>query len=90
MEAKLKQLDQEKEELAKYQRIDKERRSLEYTIYEKERLETQAKLEKVWPLHWRQGPLGLCRCILLCDALPAQIAGNLQLGCIGASRALQS
>ncbi|KAL3680515.1 hypothetical protein R1sor_023471 [Riccia sorocarpa] len=44
---RLKELDEEKEELSKYQQLDKQRRSLEYTIFEKELLETRQKLEEV-------------------------------------------
>ena len=47
MEGKLQQLDQEKEELANFQRIDKERRSLEYAIYDKEVSDAGTKLEQV-------------------------------------------
>lgn len=47
MEGKLKQLDAEKEELAKYQAVDKERRSLEYAIYNKDISDTRTKLEQV-------------------------------------------
>ena len=47
MEGKLKQLDAEKEELAKYQAVDKERRSLEYAIYNNQISDTRAKLDQV-------------------------------------------
>jgi structural maintenance of chromosome 3 (chondroitin sulfate proteoglycan 6) len=40
-------LDEEKEELKKYQQLDKQRRSLEYTIFEKELLDARQKLEEV-------------------------------------------
>lgn len=47
IEERLKELDEEKEELKKYQQLDKQRRSLEYTIFEKELLEARQKLEEV-------------------------------------------
>ncbi|KAL3684701.1 hypothetical protein R1sor_002723 [Riccia sorocarpa] len=47
IEERLKELDEEKEELRKYQQLDKQRRSLEYTIFEKELLETRQKLEEI-------------------------------------------
>jgi structural maintenance of chromosome 3 (chondroitin sulfate proteoglycan 6) len=43
----LHELDEEKEELKKYQQLDKQRRSLEYTIFEKELLDARQKLEEV-------------------------------------------
>ena len=43
----LKTLEAEQAELAKYQAADKERRSLEYTIYDKEIAQTRDKLEQV-------------------------------------------
>ena len=46
MESKLKQLDAEREELEKYQKIDRERRSLEYAIHDKEVSDTRAALEQ--------------------------------------------
>ncbi|KAK9101892.1 hypothetical protein Sjap_019146 [Stephania japonica] len=36
LDERLRELDEEKEELKKYQQLDKQRRSLEYTIYDKE------------------------------------------------------
>ena len=47
IEERLKELDEEKEELKKYQQLDKQRRSLEYTIFEKELLDARQKLEEV-------------------------------------------
>lgn len=47
MEAKLKQLDAEREELAKYQTIDRECRSLEYAIHDKEVSDAGSRLEEV-------------------------------------------
>ena len=49
MEAKLKQLDAEREELAKYQSIDREVRSLEYAIHDKEVSDAGSRLEQVPP-----------------------------------------
>ncbi|KAI5060757.1 hypothetical protein GOP47_0025177 [Adiantum capillus-veneris] len=46
IEERLQELDEEKEELKKYQQLDKQRRSLEYTIFEKELLDTRQKLEE--------------------------------------------
>jgi structural maintenance of chromosome 3 (chondroitin sulfate proteoglycan 6) len=47
IEERLKELDEEKEELKMYQQLDKQRRSLEYTIFEKELLDARQKLEEV-------------------------------------------
>ena len=47
MEERLSTLEAEKEELKKYQELDKQRRSLEYTIHDKELRDTREKLEKV-------------------------------------------
>lgn len=47
LEERLTSLDEEKEELRKYQQLDKDLRSLEYTIFDKELNETKNKLEKV-------------------------------------------
>eukprot|EP00252_Welwitschia_mirabilis_P018814 TRINITY_DN4209_c0_g1_i1.p1 TRINITY_DN4209_c0_g1~~TRINITY_DN4209_c0_g1_i1.p1 ORF type:complete len:1207 (-),score=328.66 TRINITY_DN4209_c0_g1_i1:370-3990(-) len=47
IEERLKELDEEKEELRKYQQLDKQRRSLEYTIFEKEVEDAKQKLEEV-------------------------------------------
>ncbi|CAN6456211.1 unnamed protein product [Victoria cruziana] len=47
LEDRLKELDEEKEELKKYQQLDKQRRSLEYTIFDKELHETRSKLVEV-------------------------------------------
>lgn len=47
LDERLRELDEEKEELKKYQQLDKQRRSLEYTIYEKELSEAKQKLEDV-------------------------------------------
>ncbi|KAH9570768.1 hypothetical protein CY35_02G058500 [Sphagnum magellanicum] len=46
IEERLKELDEEKEELKMYQQLDKQRRSLEYTIFEKELLDARQKLEE--------------------------------------------
>ena len=43
----LKTLAAEQAELAKYQAVDKERRSLEYTIHDRDISQTRDKLEKV-------------------------------------------
>eukprot|EP00249_Psilotum_nudum_P021227 c28024_g1_i1 orf=174-3791(+) len=47
IEERLKELDEEKEELKKYQQLDKQRRSLEYTIFDKELLDARQKLEEI-------------------------------------------
>lgn len=48
IEERLHTLEDEKEELAQYQKWDKLRRALEYTIYNQELNETRAKLDEVW------------------------------------------
>lgn len=73
LEARLAELDEEREELAKYRKVDKECRSLEYTIYDKDLHETRLNLEKAsklqawhasedactsWPLY--------CCCAVVC------------------------
>lgn len=47
LEERLAELEEERAELAKFQAVDKQRRSLEYTIYDKELAETRAKLNQV-------------------------------------------
>lgn len=47
LDERLKELDEEKEELRKYQQFDKQRKSLEYAIYNKEVLDAQQKLVEV-------------------------------------------
>ncbi|XVF47055.1 hypothetical protein PTKIN_Ptkin03bG0078400 [Pterospermum kingtungense] len=47
LDERLKELDEEKEELRKYQQLDKQRKSLEYTIYDKELQDARRKLEEV-------------------------------------------
>ncbi|CDH49768.1 chromosome segregation protein [Lichtheimia corymbifera JMRC:FSU:9682] len=44
---RLTELEEEKEELSQYQTLDRSRRSLEYTIYMREQVETNEKLEEV-------------------------------------------
>lgn len=48
LEERLKELEEERKELARFQQVDKQRRSLEYTIYDKEVAETAAKLDQVF------------------------------------------
>ncbi|KAK1265174.1 Structural maintenance of chromosomes protein 3 [Acorus gramineus] len=47
LEERLRELDEEKEELRKYQQLDKQRRSLEYTIFDKELNDAKQKIEEV-------------------------------------------
>ncbi|GAB2285662.1 Structural maintenance of chromosomes protein 3, partial [Dionaea muscipula] len=47
LDERLRELDEEKEELSKYQQLDKQRKSLEYTIYDKELVEARQKLVEV-------------------------------------------
>ena len=47
LDERLKELDEEKEELRKYQQLDKQRKSLEYTIYDKEIHDARQKLVEV-------------------------------------------
>ena len=47
LEARLKELEEERKELARFQQVDKQRRSLEYTIYDREAAGTAAKLDQV-------------------------------------------
>ncbi|CAI8049213.1 Structural maintenance of chromosomes protein 3 [Geodia barretti] len=47
IEERLATLEEEKEELRAYQNLDKMRRSLEYTIHDKELRDTRSKLEQV-------------------------------------------
>ncbi|WCJ28438.1 Structural maintenance of chromosomes protein 3 [Euphorbia peplus] len=47
LDTRLKELDEEKEELRKYQQLDRQRKSLEYTIYDKELHDAQQKLGEV-------------------------------------------
>ena len=52
IEERLQTLEEEKEELKAYQEWDKMRRSLEYTIHDKELRDTREKLEMVSSLHY--------------------------------------
>ncbi|XP_026666016.2 structural maintenance of chromosomes protein 3 isoform X2 [Phoenix dactylifera] len=47
LEERLRELDEEKEELKKYQQLDKQRRSLEYTIFDKELHDARQKLGEI-------------------------------------------
>lgn len=47
LDERLKELDEEKEELRKYQQLDKQRKSLEYTLYDKELHDARQKLGEV-------------------------------------------
>lgn len=47
LEERLRELDEEKEELRKYQQLDKQRRSLEYTIFDKELRDSRQKIEEI-------------------------------------------
>ncbi|KAL1348062.1 hypothetical protein AAHE18_07G051900 [Arachis hypogaea] len=47
LDERLKELDEEKEELRKYQQLDKQRKSLEYAIYSKEVQDAQQKLMEI-------------------------------------------
>jgi structural maintenance of chromosome 3 (chondroitin sulfate proteoglycan 6) len=47
LDERLKELDEEKEELGKYQLLDKQRKSLEYAIFNKEVQNAQQKLAEV-------------------------------------------
>lgn len=58
IEERLHTLEDEKEELAQYQKWDKMRRALEYTIYNQELNETRAKLDEVPSLSEEKKPFG--------------------------------
>lgn len=47
LNAKLAELEEERTELVEYQRLDKQRRALEFAIYDRELSEIKASLEKV-------------------------------------------
>ncbi|XP_062026353.1 structural maintenance of chromosomes protein 3-like isoform X2 [Rosa rugosa] len=47
LDERLRELDEEKEELRKYQQLDKQRKSLEYTIYDKELQDARQRLAEV-------------------------------------------
>jgi structural maintenance of chromosome 3 (chondroitin sulfate proteoglycan 6) len=51
IEERLQTLEEEKEELKEYQKWDKMRRSLEYTIHDRELKETRKKLDDVCSVH---------------------------------------
>ena len=50
LEERLSELEGERAELAKFQQVDKQRRSLEYTIYDTEITEARQKLEQARPV----------------------------------------
>lgn len=62
IEERLHTLEEEKEELAQYQKWDKMRRALEYTIYNQELNETRAKLDEVKHLPLAKDYLYECVC----------------------------
>ena len=66
LEARLKELEEERKELARFQQIDKQRRSLEYTIYDREAAETAAKLDQVLPAQHTYRPACLCQLPAMC------------------------
>ena len=68
LEERLAELDEEREELAKYRQVDKERRSLEYTIYDKDLHETRTNLDKVWS---RFADPHTAACMACCCWMPA-------------------
>jgi len=74
LEERLAELDEEREELAKYRQVDKERRSLEYTIYDKDLHETRTNLDKVWL--WFASP-HIAACMACCCLMPADTATDL-------------
>ncbi|XP_041990312.1 structural maintenance of chromosomes protein 3-like [Salvia splendens] len=47
LDDRLRELDEEKEELKKYQQLDRQRKSLEYTIYDKELHDAKQQLAKI-------------------------------------------
>ncbi len=47
LDSKLGELDAERDELHKYQQLDKQRRGLEYTLYDKELADARKKLGDV-------------------------------------------
>jgi structural maintenance of chromosome 3 (chondroitin sulfate proteoglycan 6) len=51
IEDRLKTLEDEKEELKEYQKWDRMRRSLEYTIHDRELKDTRKKLSEVSPIY---------------------------------------
>lgn len=60
IESKLKELDAEKAELAAFQALDRQRRSIEYALFDKELTETRAKAAKVQG--WAGGVVGRMAC----------------------------
>lgn len=47
VDERLKELDEEKAELKDYQQLDKQRKSLEYSIYDKQLNDAQRELDEV-------------------------------------------
>ena len=58
LDERLRELDEEKEELKKYQQLDKQRKSLEYTIFDKELHDARQKLMEVCSVAWYFSSLG--------------------------------
>ena len=73
LEERLAELDEEREELAKYRQVDKERRSLEYTIYDKDLHETRLNLDKVSTNH-----TAMTHALFACSADESHQAGSQQ------------
>ena len=66
IEERLSTLEEEKEELKAYQEWDKMRRSLEYTIHDKELRDTREKLEMV-SVYMREEREGWSECVYVCE-----------------------
>lgn len=79
IEERLHTLEDEKEELAQYQKWDKMRRALEYTIYNQELNETRAKLDEVMKSRNKNPKLHMQRKI---RKLYHYLQANLFLTCI--------
>ena len=78
IEERLSTLEEEKDELRAYQELDRMRRSLEYTIHEKELIDTRTKLEKVgtWPCPYL-GLVCFMQCRFRCESTQSLEKGQI-------------
>lgn len=67
LDERLRELDEEKAELKKYQQLDKQRKSLEYTIYDKELHDARQKVVEVshYSSDWKEVLPIIKICLLL-------------------------
>ena len=82
LEERLAELEEERKELAKFQQIDKQRRSLEFAIYDKELADTRAKLDQVVPSFLSELCFSHTACLLCLDLAVLKCHGIMCMPCM--------